>query len=150
MPLGLVVDERTVDVGLVVEVPGHLRRQRLAASAVLPIGRIPHACCPSEAWTLVAPWNVSSIRALRGRLRSIVTGASKPGPMVMWPSHPHGVDGAQLVDAAAGLAQLRDELVDRLGGRGSGERGAHDETHDGLAQHGFSLLGRASVGVDGR
>jgi hypothetical protein len=44
-----------------------------------------HVRVPSNAWMPVMPWSVNSSRRMPGRLRSIVIGASMPGPIVIVP-----------------------------------------------------------------
>jgi hypothetical protein len=44
-----------------------------------------HVLAPSNAWMPVMPWIVNSMRRMPGRLRSIVIGASMPGPIVIEP-----------------------------------------------------------------
>src|SRR4029453_8782118 len=62
------------------------------------------------------------------------------GPHRHSPDHAHRLDRLDPGEAAARVVGLGDQLVDRLGGSGRGERRGRGESDDRLAQHGFSLL----------
>ena len=134
--LGLVVEERPVDVGLALDVLRHLR-----PAGAPPFG-CPSARCPRPAGRRTpARWSAldrelhpRAVRPLAlDRHRRLEAAAERHVA-----EHPHRADRMQLVEAAAGRGELGDELVHRLCGRRSREQPRSREARRALRSMGLA------------